>query len=112
MLAKPSASDAKGAPAPIMWTDCRASVLSAHAGGHGFRRTPCTFLRDDPCFLLLGRTQHYLLCVADERPKVPGKSWVHRLCRRPPRAFAHRAHVEQQGGRARAWSARPWAMPA
>ena len=28
MLAKLSASDAKGAPAPVMWTDCRASVLS------------------------------------------------------------------------------------
>ena len=28
ILVKSSASDAKGAPAPVMWTDCRASVLS------------------------------------------------------------------------------------
>ena len=38
ILVKPSASDAKGAPVPIMWTDCRAFVSSVRQRGYDFRR--------------------------------------------------------------------------
>ena len=38
MLVKPSASGAKAAPAPVMQTNCRASVFSARQRGYGVLR--------------------------------------------------------------------------
>ena len=38
MLVKPSASGAKAAPAPVMQTNCRASVFSGRQRGYGVMR--------------------------------------------------------------------------
>ena len=60
ILVKRSASDAKVAPAPVVWTDCRTSVVLRGACGQDFLRVHSSNGGDDLSFFL--RWRHSLVC--------------------------------------------------
>ena len=63
MLDKPSASDAKAALVPVVWTDCRASVCRPRKGAYALFALHSSNGRDDLCFLCNKCTHGCVVCA-------------------------------------------------